>query len=416
MSTYTPISTQTLSANTTTVTFSGIPQTYTDLVLVITGKNSGTTSGDFTIRVGNSSVDSGSNYSRTFISGDGSSASSNRGSNQTSGFSSLALSTSIGMTRIQFMNYSNITTNKTFLIRNDISASITSATVGLWRSTSAINIIELSASANQFASDTTFTLYGIGAGSPKAFGGDEVTTDGTYWYHIYRSSGIFAPMQNLSCDYLVVAGGGGGRNGGGGAGGYRSGTLSVSSGTNQVVTIGAGGAGQTASPPTKGGDSVFATISATGGGRASTGTASEANGGSGGGAADGAGQVGGTGNQGSYSPAEGTNGGSGASGGAGGGGGHTSVGGNASSNTGGNGGSGTSNSISGSAVTYAAGGGGGGSSTGGSGTAGVSGNGQGGAGAAPTAGTANRGGGGGGGWGSNGAAGGSGTVIVRYSV
>ena len=76
----------------------------------------------------------------------------------------------------------------------------------------------------------TFTSSGsfyTGFGIAKATGGN-IYTDGTYWYHAFRSaSGTFAPTQSLTADILVVAGGGGGgfastqtgRGGGGGAGG-----------------------------------------------------------------------------------------------------------------------------------------------------------------------------------------------------
>jgi len=43
MSTYTPIATQTLSSAVTSVTFSSIPQTYTDLILVMNVTNSSAT-------------------------------------------------------------------------------------------------------------------------------------------------------------------------------------------------------------------------------------------------------------------------------------------------------------------------------------------------------------------------------------
>ena len=106
---------------------------------------------------------------------------------------------------------------------------------------------------------------------------------------------------------------------------------------------------------------------------------------------------------------------------AGGGGGSSAKGGNATGSAGGAGGAGTSNSITGTAVTYAGGGGGGSNSSGGAG-----GSGGGGAGAYNangSAGTANRGGGGGGAGSTTsnleykfGGAGGSGIVVVRYLV
>ena len=93
-----------------------------------------------------------------------------------------------------------------------------------------------------------------------------------------------------SVEYLVVAGGGAGGGstnsgglGGGGAGGYRTGSLSVSTGTPYTVTIGAGGTAGTGSAGGSGGNSVFASITSTGGGGG--GNPNGTSGGSGGGGA-----------------------------------------------------------------------------------------------------------------------------------
>ena len=71
--TYEPISTQTLGTAPTTVTFSSIPQTYTDLVLVF---NSKSTTLNYPYLTVNS--DTGANYSRTYLAGSGSAATSGR--------------------------------------------------------------------------------------------------------------------------------------------------------------------------------------------------------------------------------------------------------------------------------------------------------------------------------------------------
>ena len=93
-------------------------------------------------------------------------------------------------------------------------------------------------------------------------------------------------LQTLDVSYLVIAGaGGGGANagGGGGAGGYRNSyasetsgrnsstetPLAVTLGSNVTVTVGAGGAGGVwlgTNIGTQGSNSVFSTISSTGGG------------------------------------------------------------------------------------------------------------------------------------------------------
>jgi hypothetical protein len=442
VSTYTPIASVTLSSAQSSVTFSGIPQTYTDLVLVVS--TLGTTSvGETNIRVNG---DSGNNYSRTHMTGTGSTATSGRNSNI-----DIAIIGSYGSSNdvaiAHFMNYSNTTTNKTILARGGGASNEVKAQVNLWRSTAAINSITVYAGAGNFNSGATFNLYGVANASitntAKATGGDSVTTDGTYWYHTFRTSGTFTPTQALTADYLVVAGGGGGGSdqaGGGGAGGMRC-TVTATGGGGSLesalsltaqaytVTIGAGGAGQLY--PTSGlsgSNSVFSTITATGGGGGAqyvigttTGPAGK-NGGSGGGASGRTTASGGTGtaNQG-YA---GGNGGfqSSSQGAGAGGGGAGAIGANGGNANGGNGGAGVATSITGSSITYAGGGGGGADLGGTKGTGGSGGGGDGGGvnTSPPTNGTANLGsGGGGGGYGTGGGAagnGGSGIVIVRYAV
>jgi len=218
MSTYSPIASQTLSSAAASVTFSSIPQGYTDLVLVVSAVAGG---GSLRVEL---NADSGANYSRTFLVGDGSSATSGR-SSSASLFYFTAGTTNPSATIAHFMNYSNTTTFKTIISRGNDANSATVANVNLWRSTSAINLIKLTAESGNISSGATFSLYGIQVGdkAQKAQGGNIVTSDGTYVYHTFTSSGSFTTNQALTVDYLVVAGGGGGGAGagGGGAGGMR---------------------------------------------------------------------------------------------------------------------------------------------------------------------------------------------------
>ena len=152
--TYSQIATQTLGSNTATVTFSSIPGTYTDLVLVCTIRD---TNGYSVMRFNS---DSGNNYSRTWMSGNGTTASSNRGSN----ISGLDLkaetsASTFAPTITHIMNYSNTTTNKTVLIRQAQSGEV-AAYVGLWRNTGAITSITIT---NDMQTGSTFSLYGIKA-------------------------------------------------------------------------------------------------------------------------------------------------------------------------------------------------------------------------------------------------------------
>ena len=157
-STYTPIATTTTSGSASSYTFTSIPSTYTDLVLVIQGSADASTT--VALRVNG---DTGSNYSFTYIYGNGSSATSSRGTSQTNMISNdITTSQSTGIA--QFMNYSNTTTNKTVLTRGGAADISTLGNVNLWRNTAAITSITVFlASPRTFSNGSTFTLYGIAA-------------------------------------------------------------------------------------------------------------------------------------------------------------------------------------------------------------------------------------------------------------
>jgi hypothetical protein len=163
-STYSTIATTTLGSNTSIVTFSSIAGTYTDLVLVT---NAATTVANKDIYMQFNS-DAGSNYSRTVIYGYGASPGSDRATNVSFGYvdylgwTSTTLGTQVCVVNI--MNYSNSTTNKTFISRADNASAGTDLNVGMWRNTAAINRIDIgAASSGIFITGSTFTLYGIAA-------------------------------------------------------------------------------------------------------------------------------------------------------------------------------------------------------------------------------------------------------------
>lgn len=261
---------------------------------------------------------------------------------------------------------------------------------------------------------------------------------GTFKARLSASDGITSATRFVNFDlsfivnveYLVIGGGGGGAGGtagagGGGAGGYRTGTgFTLNPGVAYSITVGAGGIGNPTSDgvsaaSTDGGNSVFSTITATGGGGGQGGEPSSPyagigrNGGSGGGGRYGG--AGGSGNTPSTTPSQGNDGGASTSAGSrggGGGGGAGAAGADGTSSAGGVGGAGLASSITGTSVIRASGGSGGNTGTttvaataGGGGAGGTSGN--------STAGTANTGGGGGSnGSGTGGKDGGSGVVII----
>lgn len=156
--TYEPLATTTLSTTQNQIDFNSISGTYTDLVIVANGGV--TSTNDIWLRMNS---DTGTNYSRTRLTGDGSSAASTRNS----AFDAILINAgTVGSNAnfiINIMNYANTTTYKTTLSRFNSSTYVV-ASVGLWRSTSAITSLTLKAgSGDTFTSGSTFTLYGIKA-------------------------------------------------------------------------------------------------------------------------------------------------------------------------------------------------------------------------------------------------------------
>jgi len=145
--TYDCIATTTLTSTASSVVFSSIPQTYTDLVVVFVGKNTTANvamTGEFDLN-----SDGGNNYSATHLNLDNTSS---RGSNNNGG-------------------YYNTTNNKTWLSRwatmaGSDGSNQGGAIVGLWRNTNAITQIDFNRPAGESGSfdvGCTWTLYGIKA-------------------------------------------------------------------------------------------------------------------------------------------------------------------------------------------------------------------------------------------------------------
>lgn len=439
MATYKPIQTVTLTTAASDITFSGIDQTYTDLVLTYNGNISANQYIGIRFN-GNSS----SYYSQTRLYGDGSTLTTDIQTSASFGRLSVGDPSNLSSIIVSLNNYSNTTTYKTWLSRSNIPSSYVGLISGTWRgstgsSTEAITSITLTTTTSDtFAAGSVFSLYGISPVNAKvssASGGTDIFYDSTYVYHVFKGTGAFVPTRALTADVLVVAGGGGsGRaTGGGGAGGIRYlASQALTSGTTYTVTVGAGGGGQNDVNGLKGTDSVFgALVTAYGGGAGSRLGGTISNGGSSGGVA--VGQTPGTASSGTGGIGYANIGAAGGAtyGGYGGGGGAAAVG---NENTGGNGTSafsswgtatGTGENVGG--TYYYAGGGGGARNSptpsaaqaGGYGGGGASGDRASGTATAGSSAKTNTGGGaGGGGIGASdgtGANGGSGIIIVRYA-
>ena len=166
--TYVPIARQVLASATGTVTFSSIPDTYTDLVIVA-NFTVATAAGNLVMTL-NGDTTSGL-YSKTQLEGTGASVFSGK----TSGANNIGLDSNMGddvtnpsIHILQLMNYANASVFKKILHRQSVFWSAnpgTAARVGLWRNTNAITSVTLNNGAANFTVGSTFTLYGIKAGS-----------------------------------------------------------------------------------------------------------------------------------------------------------------------------------------------------------------------------------------------------------
>lgn len=157
--TYTLISEQVLSSPASSVSFTSIPGTYKDLVLEVYGKM---TSSNYQPCLRFNS-DSGTNYSGTYVRGDGSSASSGRGSNQTYVYPTpgVGIGTNSNMTWfLHLLSYASTSIYKPVLGRLN-TESVAAGHEHTWRSTSAISTILVAAETGNFDTGSTFRLWGV---------------------------------------------------------------------------------------------------------------------------------------------------------------------------------------------------------------------------------------------------------------
>lgn len=167
---------QELGSAQSSIVFSSIPSTFTDLYLTLSlrGSLNNPQIGHF-IRLNN---DSGANYSSRRLVGNGSSASSASESGSTSIYGGQApaatqTSNTFGNTSIYIPNYAGSTTKSLSFEttrENNGSAVFTSLIAGLWSGTAAINRIDILCEVDNWVQYSSATLYGILKGS------DGVTT------------------------------------------------------------------------------------------------------------------------------------------------------------------------------------------------------------------------------------------------
>ena len=153
------MATVSLSGATSSLTFSSIPATYRDLIVVFLG--AGSTDLEGRIRLNS---DTGSNYNYVRMSGSGSAATSTSATSQTSGFvSAIAKATTTGALQlnINIMDYSATDKHTTIISRADQAANGTEAFANRWANTAAVTSVQILTSTGNFAAGSTFSLYGV---------------------------------------------------------------------------------------------------------------------------------------------------------------------------------------------------------------------------------------------------------------
>jgi hypothetical protein len=155
----------TLQQASASVSFSGIPQNYRDLVLVSTVRNTyaGTGNDGFEYRFNG---DSGLNYNWVRMFGIGSGSGSSSASSNVGILSVGRLNegnttaNTFSLNTIQIMDYAATDKHKVTISRSNIPNDSVWAWAGRWASTAALNSIVVTTPNGQLATGSTFNLYG----------------------------------------------------------------------------------------------------------------------------------------------------------------------------------------------------------------------------------------------------------------
>jgi hypothetical protein len=299
------------SGGTATVTFSNIPQGYTDLVIKASYRSNRADGdyGNMGIRFNNDTL--AASYFSKYMFGYNRTATSGLDSGTNSyirlGGASQATQTTLTFTNNEIYVHDYSGNNIKGVIsewgsENNGQMNFLGISTGYWNSSAPITSLSVffDAGAGEFLiENSTFVLYGIKKAVPlivKASGGT-ITFDGNDVVHTFLSSDTLRVTQPIFAQCLLVAGGGGGggRHGGGGGGGGMVEIASVFMPTGSyAAVVGAGAALRTTTGNGYSGSdsSLFSNIAYGGGGGGAYTTGNAPDGGSTGG--DGYGTLGGT--------------------------------------------------------------------------------------------------------------------------
>ena len=157
--TYTLLNQITLAATASSVTFSNIPQNFSDLVVQL----SATTNTSVNLGLFRINGDSGSNYVMAGMRGNGSGVAS-YGLTTTNAYFDYAGDTAantITTSVIHFLDYSAVDKHKMTLTRQSNANDVVEAMCQRWASTSAITSLTFYWNSGLINSGSTFSLYGV---------------------------------------------------------------------------------------------------------------------------------------------------------------------------------------------------------------------------------------------------------------
>lgn len=162
-STYEPISTVTLTSTAQAISFTSIPSTYTDLVVIFRG--AGVVGSDVRYRFNS---DSGNNYAYNAIYAQSSTVNVNVSALESNGVFTYygGVSTVVGesMHRLDIANYADTGKYKSGISSANLKNESWTQNSTIWNSTAAINRIDIElsfATSRVMSVGTTATIYGI---------------------------------------------------------------------------------------------------------------------------------------------------------------------------------------------------------------------------------------------------------------
>jgi hypothetical protein len=152
------------SAGASSIDFTSIPSTYKHLQIRAMASTSSSTASYFRFN-----SDTGSNYARHMLQGNGSSAAAYAGSSQTSMWfvSDINVSPYVAGAVVDILDYASTSKNKTIRSLSGVDNNNTSGNnaiifaSGLWMNTNAISSISIFPLSGNFQQYSSFALYGI---------------------------------------------------------------------------------------------------------------------------------------------------------------------------------------------------------------------------------------------------------------